>query len=93
MLKPAIADPFQESSPDWRRSPPLHLAAPALLCPAQRKAGKAMSQGASYLIVASGMIVGFLFIRFIISKINQRRQSRRIDEGIAQYLRRYGENK
>jgi hypothetical protein len=68
------------------------LAAPALLCPAERKAGKAMSQAASYLIVASGMIVGLSFVRFIIGKINQRRQSRRIDEGIAQYLRQYGEN-
>jgi len=52
-----------------------------------------MSQGASYLIVASGMIVGLSVVRFIISKVNERRQSRRIDEGIAQYLRQYGENK
>jgi hypothetical protein len=51
-----------------------------------------MSQAASYLIVASGMIVGLSFVRFIIGKINQRQQSRRIDEGIAQYLRQYGEN-
>jgi hypothetical protein len=50
-----------------------------------------MSQGVSYWVVASGMAAGFSLIQFVMTKINQRRQSRRIEQGIAEYLRRRGE--
>jgi hypothetical protein len=60
----------------------------ALSC---RDKGGAMSHGISYLIVTSCMIAGYSLIQFVIGRLDQRRQSRRIQEGIASYLCECGE--
>ena len=39
-----------------------------------------------YLLIILSVITGFLLIRIIIARIGRRRKSRRIEQGIAEYL-------
>jgi len=50
-----------------------------------------MSHGISYLIVTSCLVAGYSLIQVVIGRLHQRRQNRRIEEGIAAYLRQCGE--
>ena len=50
-----------------------------------------MSHGISYLIVTSCLVAGYSLIQVVIGRLHQRRQNRRIEEGIAAYLRQSGE--
>jgi hypothetical protein len=39
-----------------------------------------------YLLIILSVVTGFLLIQIVIAKIRQRRKSRRIERGLAEYL-------
>jgi hypothetical protein len=41
-----------------------------------------------YLLIILSVITGFLLIRIVMARIGRRRQSRRLEREIAQYLRK-----
>jgi hypothetical protein len=61
------------------------LAALALLYLVHRKAGTVPEKD-SYLLIILSVITGFLLIQIVMARIGRRRNHRRIQRGIAEYL-------
>jgi hypothetical protein len=49
-----------------------------------------MSEEASYLLVSLCIAVGFLLVQICIARLSQRRQDRRIEQKVAEYLHQSG---
>jgi hypothetical protein len=62
------------------------MAALALLCLFRPNTTRPMPEKDFYLLIILSVVTGVLLIQIVIARIRQRRKSRRIERGLAEYL-------